>query len=75
MAEPFKNLLYKSVIEGMAEYFAPHCSSFDKKAFVADATNNLEALELKQRTDCIVEAMTAHLPGDFEQAALLYWRA
>lgn len=69
MAEPFKNLLNKSVIEGMAEYFAPHCSSFDKKAFVADATNNLEALELKQRTDRIVEAMTAHLPDDFERAA------
>lgn len=69
MAEPFKNLLNGSVIKGMAEYFAPHCSTFDKKAFVADATNNLEALELKQRTDRIVEAMVTHLPDDFEQAA------
>ena len=69
MPEPFKNLLNKSVIEGMAEYFAPHCSSFDKTAFVADATNNLEALELKQRTDRIVETMVKHLPDDFEQAA------
>lgn len=69
MAEPFKNLLNKSVIEGMAGYFAPHCSTFDKKAFVADATHNLELLELKQRTDRIVETMVSHLPDDFEQAA------
>jgi 3-methyladenine DNA glycosylase AlkC len=69
MAEPFKNLLNKSVIEGMAGYFAQHCSSFEKKAFVADATHNLEQLELKQRTDRIVESMVTHLPDDFEQAA------
>lgn len=69
MAEPFKNLLNKSVIEGMAGYFAQHCASFDENAFVVDATHNLEQLELKQRTDRIVETMATYLPSDFEQAA------
>jgi 3-methyladenine DNA glycosylase AlkC len=69
MAEPFKNLLNKSVIEGMAGYFAQHCASFDENAFVVDATHNLEQLELKQRTDRIVETMMTYLPSDFEQAA------
>jgi len=66
--EPFKNLLNKNIIEGMASHFKRHWSTFDDKGFVADATKNLDSLELKARTNQITEAMIKHLPADFNEA-------
>ena len=69
MAEPFKNLLNKEIIESMATHFQRQWPELDDKAFVAMATNDLDALELKARTERITETMIDHLPADFEKAA------
>ena len=69
MAEPFKNLLNKNIIEAMAGHFKRHWLDFDDKGFVADATKNLDSLELKARTERITETMVKYFPTDFEKAA------
>ncbi|MBL4701113.1 MAG: hypothetical protein JKX85_07630 [Phycisphaeraceae bacterium] len=69
MAEPFKNLLNKQIIKAMATHFHNQWSSFDTKGFVATATQDLELLELSQRTERITDTMIQYLPGDFEKAA------
>jgi len=68
MAEPFKNLLSREIIEGMASHFDKHSSGFDRKSFVDDATQDLELLELKARTDRITDIMIKYLPDDFEKS-------
>jgi len=71
MAEPFKNAFNQNLIHGMATHFNKQCSEFDTKAFEADASNNLTALELKARSEQITDAMIKHLPQDFERAAAI----
>ena len=68
MAEPFKNLLNKEVIEGMATHFKRQWSQFNAQGFVADATKDLDSLELKARTQAITDTMIKCLPADFEKA-------
>jgi len=68
MAEPFKNLLNKKIIAGMAGHFKNHWSQFDNKGFVKTATKNLDTLELKARTERITQAMIEYLPTDFKKA-------
>ncbi len=68
MPEPFKNLMSKTVIEGMAAHFDKHWPEFDRQKFVNTATKNLDSLELKARTEQVTYAMIQHLPDDFETA-------
>lgn len=68
MAEPFKNLLNRDVIEGMASHFKKYASNFDEKSFISDATQDLELLELKERTDRITDTMIKYFPTDFKKA-------
>ena len=68
MAEPLKNLLNKAVIADMAKYFKRQYPEFDTAGFIKESTKNLTSLELKQRTDRIVEAMIKYLPVDFKKA-------
>ena len=68
MAEPFKNLLNKKIIEGMAMHFKRHWSKFDATGFVTAATKDLDTLELKARTERITETMIEYFPDDFEKA-------
>lgn len=68
MAEPFKNLLNRNVIEGMASHFSKNSSNFDKKSFIYDATKDLDSLELKARTERITDTMIKYFPADFEKA-------
>lgn len=69
MAEPFKNLLNQDVIEGMASHFKKYASNFDEKSFISDATQDLELLGLKERTDRITDTMIKYFPTDFKKAA------
>jgi 3-methyladenine DNA glycosylase AlkC len=69
MGEPFKNLLNENIIAAMGGHFAKAWPEFDCGAFVATATENLDKLELKQRSVQITEALAAFLPDDFERAA------
>ena len=68
MAEPFKNLLSRDVIEGMASHFKKYTPNFDEKSFISDATKGLELLELKARTDRITDTMIKYFPANFEEA-------
>lgn len=68
MAEPFKNLLNATVIEGVAEHFKSNWSDFDDTGFVTDATRDLDSLELKARTERIADTMVKYFPADFEKS-------
>ena len=68
MPEPFKNLINKEIIESMATHFQCQWSDFDVDGFVRVATKDLDALELKQRSDQITNTMIGYLPADFEKA-------
>ena len=68
MAEPFKNLLSKNIIEGMAKHFKCQWSNFDDKGFITDTINDLDSLELKARTERITDTMIKYFPTDFEKA-------
>ncbi len=69
MPEPFKNQFNRELIAGMGDRFVRAWPAFDKAGFVSTAADNLEALELKQRSDQIVSALTGFLPRDFKRAA------
>ncbi len=71
MPEPFKNLFNEKIISYMGNHLERVWPEFDKVAFVAMAIDNLETLELKQRSAQITDALTAFLPGDFEQAGTI----
>lgn len=68
MSEPFKNLFNNHVIKHMAEHFQRHWQDFDKQGFIDAACYQLEALELKARSQQITAAMSQYLPKDFEHA-------
>jgi 3-methyladenine DNA glycosylase AlkC len=68
VAEPFKNLLNQQVVESMAGHFELHHRNFNKIAFIATASQGLDLLELKARTEHITQAMIMHFPADFELA-------
>lgn len=69
MAEPFKNFFNEDLVRGMAGHFCAVAPKFEGDAFVADALEGFEALELKQRSNQIKDALIRHLPEDFEAAA------
>jgi 3-methyladenine DNA glycosylase AlkC len=82
MPEPFKNLLNRDLIDHMAACFNKAASNhnehighadaqFDSVKFVKVASNNLESLEMKQRSDQITEAMKQSFPDDFALAAAI----
>lgn len=68
MPEPFKNLFNLPLIQHMAEQFQIHFTAFDKAGFVSAASDQLESLELKARSQQITAAMGRYLPENFEQA-------
>jgi len=53
----------------MGGHFAKAYPEFDKAAFIAKATNNLDGLKLKERSDQISAVMANFLPNDFARAA------
>ena len=69
MPEPFKNFFNTSLIAGMGEHLWKAWPGFDRDAFYSSAVSNLDALQLKQRSTQITEALAAFLPPDFEAAA------
>lgn len=67
--EPFKNVFHRSGIELMGKVFAEKNPTFPRKRFVSLASENLESLELKQRSTQIYTALVECLPPSFPQAA------
>jgi len=68
MPEPFKNSFNKKIIQGMAKHFQLQWSYFDARGFTKTASNNLGTLELKERSDQIMNAMIEYLPANFKKA-------
>lgn len=65
MPEPFKNLFNLPLIEGLGKHLHARYPGFDKKGFVRAASQQLEQLELKQRSAQIADALELYLPEDF----------
>lgn len=68
MPEPFKNLFNPEMIALMGSHFAQASETFDPAKFVAVATENIAALELKERSNQIRRALHTCLPDDFRLA-------
>ena len=68
MPEPFKNSFNLQLILGMADHFQNQWSEFDGKGFSDAASKNLDTLELKERSEQIMNAMIKYLPSDFMKA-------
>jgi len=68
MPEPFKNAFNSQMILGMAKHFKNQWSVFDDEGFTDAATKNLPALELKERSNQIMQAMIDYLPNNFNKA-------
>jgi len=68
VAEPFKNKFNQKIIKGMGQHFKNQYPEFDAQGFYTLASTNLEALELKQRSEQIMNAMVEYLPADYQKA-------
>ena len=66
--EPFKNLFDRALVAAIGDRLAALDPRFDRTAFVAEATDGLEALELKARSARITRALERRLPADFATA-------
>jgi 3-methyladenine DNA glycosylase AlkC len=69
MAEPFKNLLNAELIQRTGQHLKRVHKPFDAQAFVAQASQDLDSLEMKARAMQIADALVAHLPQQFAAAA------
>lgn len=69
MPEPFKNFFNEQIIRTMAGHLTRVAPEVDGDGFVAFCLDGLDDLELKQRSDRIVDALERVLPEDFETAA------
>lgn len=65
MTEPFKNVFNPDMITLMAAHLKNADPTFNSDLFVAKATDNLDALELKQRSTHICHALEATLAADY----------
>lgn len=69
-----KDGLGRAAVERMAASMVCVDSRFPEKAFITDAMDGLEALELKQRVQHIIGVLNTYLPDDFNEAAKLLTR-
>jgi 3-methyladenine DNA glycosylase AlkC len=68
MAEPLKNYYGPDVPVRIARMIKEVDSGFDEDAFLADALDGYQALELTPRARQIAQALGRHLPQDYERA-------
>lgn len=68
MAEPLKNYYGPDVPARIGRMIKEVDSAFDEDAFLADALDGYQALELTPRAWQIAQALGGHLPQDYEQA-------
>jgi 3-methyladenine DNA glycosylase AlkC len=75
MPEAFKNNFNADVINNIAHYLSEashkHKLAFDDESFVKQASNELDTLELKARSNQIAAALDQHMPADFGEAVIL----
>lgn len=68
MAEPLKNYFGPEVPARIADMIQNADGAFPREAFLVDALDGFEALELTPRARHIAFALGRHLPQDYEQA-------
>jgi 3-methyladenine DNA glycosylase AlkC len=68
MAEPLKNYYGPDVPARIARMIKEVESAFNAEAFLVDALNGYQALELTPRARLIADALGRHLPQDYERA-------
>jgi 3-methyladenine DNA glycosylase AlkC len=68
VAEPLKNYYGPDVPARIARIIKEVDSGFDEDAFLADALDGYQALELTPRARQIAQALGRHLPQDYERA-------
>jgi len=69
MVEPFKNFFGVDPIRSLARHLARVESTFSEEGFVAFATEGLDNLELKERSNQITDGLVEFLPNDYRRAA------
>lgn len=70
-----KDLFDRALVAELAQRLHAAHAPLDPDAFQKDATHNLEALELKQRSAQICAALGRHLPAGFEDAVAVLQQA
>ncbi len=75
MAEPLKNAFDRSVVDAIARMVAAAHPVFPVRAFVRDATEGLEALELLDRGVHVSRALRRHLPPAYLDALAILVRS
>lgn len=68
MAEPLKNHYGREIPQAIARMIGEVHPRFNTRAFLRDALEGYDALELMQRGRKIADALRAHLPRDYPQA-------
>ena len=68
MAEPLKNYFGPDVPARIADMIQHVDGAFPREAFLVDALDGFEALELTPRARHIAAALGRHLPQDYERA-------
>ena len=62
--EPFKEVFNPKLIDSFCFCINEHFNSFNSESFKSCVISNLEALELKDRSDLIADALNEYLPKD-----------
>ncbi len=65
--EPFKNNLSKELVCAIANQLEKHLGSFDKVEFINSIVPELDALELKERSQLIADQLHRVLPSDLKE--------
>jgi 3-methyladenine DNA glycosylase AlkC len=68
MAEPLKNYYGPDIPARIARMITKVDSTFNAEAFLADALEGYQALELTARASQIADALGRHLPQDYDRA-------
>jgi 3-methyladenine DNA glycosylase AlkC len=68
MAEPLKHRFGPDVVRAIAEMLRAADPAFRREAFVADALDGFDPLELKARAQHVADAMHRHLPGPYPRS-------
>jgi len=68
MAEALKTFFSRALVERLAAEVARARADFPTRAFIADATAGLDALELMDRARHVAAALAKHLPPDYPEA-------
>lgn len=66
--EPFKNLINSDTVNSAGLHLQRAWPAFDRRVFVAQASQGLEDLEFKARAMRLADALEATLPADFDAA-------